>query len=203
MVRPQSPRGRTVGLHGGRLGAADLRPRTDAPVPRTFHSRGMRTSRSRSPQVCMPLRMFVTAAMACGMLVTAFVNGGVAAMTRCSDTGTILGDHLVGTSHKDVLCGLRGGDLIRGLSGVDVLIGGRGVDDLNGGRSRDVVRGMAGGDILVGGRGRDHVLGGPGGDSISTVDGGGHDSVDAGDGDDYCLADGEDIVLNCEHTTQI
>ncbi|MBI3469634.1 MAG: FG-GAP repeat protein, partial [Planctomycetes bacterium] len=49
---------------------------------------------------------------------------------QISELGTILADHLTGTSQDDRLLGAQGDDLLEGLGGADVLYGGQGNDTL-------------------------------------------------------------------------
>jgi PKD repeat protein len=69
--------------------------------------------------------------------------------------GSMAGERLSGTPHKDVIAGLGGNDEIRGLGGGDILCGGAGADHLLGGSGPDKLLGGLGADTLVGGQGHD------------------------------------------------
>jgi PKD repeat protein len=69
--------------------------------------------------------------------------------------GSMAGERLSGTPHKDVIAGLGGNDEIRGLGGGDILCGGTGADRLLGGSGPDKLLGGSGADTLLGGQGHD------------------------------------------------
>ena len=91
-------------------------------------------------------------------------------------TGTALGDQMVGTRWDDTLSGLAGeddigggggSDSLSGNTGSDQLYGGAGNDSINGDAGNDAVYGDAGDDRIGGGGGADHLEGGAGNDVLS------------------------------------
>lgn len=91
-------------------------------------------------------------------------------------SGSALGDQMVGTGWGDTLVGLAGDDDIGGGTGNDVLEGGVGHDSLWGWTGRDTLIGGAGNDLVVGqddddllsaGAGSDTLFGGAGNDYLT------------------------------------
>jgi Ca2+-binding RTX toxin-like protein len=77
------------------------------------------------------------------------------------------------------------------------MTGGSGADSLIGGAGDDVLIGAGGNDVLEGGSGLDKLAGGDGADTLRLRD----DAVDSGacgDGADTAVADGDDVLTNCE-----
>jgi Ca2+-binding RTX toxin-like protein len=111
------------------------------------------------------------------------------------ESGTEMGDALVGAAGDDVLSGHDGNDMLVGNAGDDMLFGGDGRDDMLGGD---------GNDMLVGGAGSDHILGGDGDDMI--IGGSGSDILMGNAGDDTFIGtDGDcnDVIYGGEGSDTI
>jgi len=82
------------------------------------------------------------------------------------ESGTEVGDALVGAAGDDVLSGYEGSDMLVGNAGDDMLFGGDGRDDMLGGEGADMLVGGAGSDNILGGDGDDLIIGGSGSDIL-------------------------------------
>lgn len=105
---------------------------------------------------------------------------------RCTISGTLRNDRLVGTNGRDVICGFSGCDTILARSGNDVVYGGFGADTIYLGDGDDVAFGAADADTISGQAGRDRIDGGGGGDTVEA--GTGANWLSLGSGDDVVLA---------------
>jgi Ca2+-binding RTX toxin-like protein len=82
------------------------------------------------------------------------------------ESGTEMGDALVGAAGDDVLSGSDGNDMLVGNAGDDMLFGGDGRDNILGGDGDDMIIGGAGSDNILGGDGDDMIIGGSGSDIL-------------------------------------
>lgn len=82
------------------------------------------------------------------------------------ESGTDMGDALVGAAGDDILSGMAGDDMLVGNAGDDMLFGGAGRDDMLGGDGADMLSGGAGSDHILGGDGDDMIIGGTGSDIL-------------------------------------
>ncbi|MCU0571252.1 MAG: hypothetical protein MUF49_32385, partial [Oculatellaceae cyanobacterium Prado106] len=82
-------------------------------------------------------------------------------------TGTEVGDLLIGTQDSNGIDGKGGDDVILGLEDSDSLAGGSGNDQINGGSNADILVGGSGNDQLYGEQGRDTLNGLDGADVLS------------------------------------
>ncbi|WP_292294472.1 peroxidase family protein [Marivita sp.] len=89
-----------------------------------------------------------------------------AAVDGIVESGTEVGDALVGAAGDDVLSGYEGNDMLVGNAGDDMLFGGDGRDDMLGGEGADMLVGGAGSDNILGGDGDDLIIGGSGSDIL-------------------------------------
>lgn len=108
---------------------------------------------------------------------------GLMGPTPVVQTGTEGGDHLYGSSTRDLLQGLGGDDTLFGHDADDVLEGGAGNDQLYGDQGNDRIDGGDGMDYLLGADGNDVLLGGAGDDMLHA--GEGNDVLDGGAGRDF------------------
>jgi hypothetical protein len=104
---------------------------------------------------------------------------------------------LLGGRDADTLDLWLGGGAAWGEHGSDELSGSPLDDILDGGDGHDLITGGDGGDAINGGLGVDGIDAGAGDDMIDTNDGRG-EIVRCGDGIDDVVADGLDVLLDCE-----
>lgn len=129
-------------------------------------------------------------------LITAPVKAivGSADIDRIINTGTIIGDVLLGLGN-DIYRG--GGTQVGGVFGdlgTDALQGGAAQDEFYGGGDLDFLYGRGGDDLLWGDAGDDQVLGGAGDDQLSG--GTGNDLLTGGYGLDRMMGDDGDDALH-------
>ncbi|MEJ6394387.1 Hint domain-containing protein [Gymnodinialimonas sp. 2305UL16-5] len=108
-------------------------------------------------------------------------------------------DVIDGGSGNDTLIGGDGSDTLAGGTGSDDLSGGTGADTLDGGEGNDILSGGGGADVLTGGTGDDNITGGTGSDTLTG--GEGADTLDGGAENDTFFANGGDVVIGGETST--
>ena len=109
--------------------------------------------------------------------------------------GTVLPQHLAGTSAAETVSAANGDDRIYGDAGGDSLLGKGGRDLIQGEKGSDTLKGGGGADWLYGDSGKDTLSGDGGSDRLSG--GAGNDSLTGGDGADVFVFEtgqGNDLI---------
>ena len=128
------------------------------------------------------------AILASGTVLPQHLTGTTASETLSAANGD---DRVYGNSGSDSLLGKGGRDLIQGEKGADTLKGGGGADWLYGDSGKDTLSGDGGSDRLSGGAGNDSLTGGDGADDFVFNAGQGSDRIS-----DFNLAAGDDLLLS-------
>jgi Ca2+-binding RTX toxin-like protein len=105
-------------------------------------------------------------------------------------------DDIYGGPGNDVIFGGVGSSPASGVGCVLKTKGGSGDDSIFGGDGNDCIDAGSGEDVVEGGDGNDTI---EGGNHADILDGGpGRDHIDGGWHSDTCIADFDDVIVNCE-----